>query len=242
MSDFQQKTLDAKVILFDPAHFTSPGEEVFSNQHWQSQNAITGQALGRGTTYFFQLNEQEYVLRHYHRGGLIGKLLDDQYFYTSINNSRAWQEFNLLKHMQTLDLPCPKPIAAMVSKQWGYYQADIILSKIKNAKDLHQILLTQKLSPDTWQTIGQTIAQFHNHQIYHHDLNIHNIMLDKAQQPWLIDFDKCRFRTGEKWKVANLERLERSMQKEKRLNPNYFLDDFSLQFLLEGYNGEKKHK
>ena len=66
-------------MLFDSGHFPVPVPKMFTGQYWKTQNAITGQATGRGTTYFFKHNKNEYVLRHYRRGGLIGKVLSDQY-------------------------------------------------------------------------------------------------------------------------------------------------------------------
>jgi len=222
-------------MLFDDEHFSAPTPKMFTGQYWQTKDAITGHAIGRGTTYFFQHNKNEYVLRHYRRGGLIGKVLSDQYLYTGLQQSRAWQEFKLLQHMQTLELACPTPIAAMLSKSGWYYQADIISTKIPNAEDLHHILLETSLSAELWQKIGQTIAKFHNHQIYHHDLNIHNIMLDAEHGVWLIDFDKCEIRQGNNWKRSNMARLKRSFEKEKRLrNIHWQLADW--QMLMSAYN------
>lgn len=233
--NIQQKTISSQVILFDTEHFAIPAPEIFTSKYWQIKNAITGQAKGRGTTYFFQHNKNEYVLRHYRRGGVIGKVLSDQYLYTSIEKSRAWQEFRLLKLMQTFDLPCPTPIAAMVSKSGLYYQADIISTKIPDAQDLHHILLNKSLTTDVWEKIGQTIAKFHNHQVYHHDLNIHNIMLDSEDGVWLIDFDKCAIKQGDDWKQSNMERLKRSFEKEKRLN-NIQWQLIDWQVLVSAYN------
>ena len=234
MPNIQQKTIDAHVMLFDADHFALI-PKMFTSQYWQTQNAITGQAIGRGTTYFFQHKKNEYVLRHYRRGGLIGKILSVQYLYTGLEKSRAWQEFKLLQHMRTLDLTCPTPVAAMLKKRGLYYQADIISLRIPNAQDLHHILLEKKLSADAWQRIGQTIAKFHNHQIYHHDLNIHNIMLDDEHRVWLIDFDKCEIKQGNSWKKLNITRLKRSFEKERRLrNIHWQLSDW--QILVSTYN------
>ncbi len=241
MTNIQHKTVNSHVMLFDVEHFSAPIPTMFTGQYWQTQDAITGQAEGRGTTYFFQHNENEYVLRHYRRGGLIGKVLSDQYFYTGIEQSRAWQEFKLLQHMQTLELPCPTPIAAMLKKSGVYYQADIISIKIPNAQDLHQFLLEKALTKDVWQKIGQTIAEFHHHQIYHHDLNIHNIMLDAEHGVWLIDFDKCGIKQGHNWKKSNMARLKRSFEKEKRLrNIHWQLSDW--QIIMSAYNGAVEPK
>ena len=235
MAIIQQKTINSHVMLFDEEHFPKPTPKMFTGQYWQTQNAITGQAKGRGTTYFFKHNQNEYVLRHYRRGGLIGKILSDQYLFTSLEQSRAWQEFTLLLHMRTLDLACPTPIAAMLIRNGLYYQADIISAKIPNAQDLHQILLDESLSAAVWQKIGQAIAEFHNQQIYHHDLNIHNIMLDNEQKAWLIDFDKCAVKSGYEWKKANLQRLKRSFEKEQRLHKIHW-QTADWQELLSAYN------
>ncbi|WP_339725784.1 3-deoxy-D-manno-octulosonic acid kinase [uncultured Paraglaciecola sp.] len=235
MAIIQQKTINSHVMLFDKEHFPEPTPEMFTGLYWQAKNAITGQAIGRGITNFFQHRQNEYVLRHYHRGGLIGKVLNDHYLYTGLEQSRPWQEFRLLQHMQTLNLPCPTPIAAILNKNKGFYQADIISTKIPSAQDLHHILLDTNLSTENWKKIGQTIAAFHNHQVYHHDLNIHNIMLDADHNVWLIDFDKCEIKQGNSWKASNMARLKRSFEKEKRLSKiDWQLADW--QMLLSGYN------
>ena len=123
----------------------------------------------------------------------------------------------------------------MLKKTGLYYQADIILKKISSARDLHHILLANSLTTDVWKKIGQTIAKFHHYQIYLHDLNIHNIMLDIENEVWLIDFDKCQIRQGSNWKNSNIARLKRSFEKEKRLHNIYWqLADW--QILISAYN------
>jgi len=235
MATIKQKIINSHVILFDKEHFPEPTPPNFTGQYWQTQNAITGQSKGRGITYFFQHDKNEYVLRHYRRGGLIGKVLSDQYLYTGLEQSRAWQEFRLLQHMQTLGLSSPKPSAAMVTKHGFYYQADIITTRIPYAQDLHYILLEKSIAADVYQKIGHTIAKFHNHQIYHHDLNIHNIMLDAEYGVWLIDFDKCGIKQGNNWKESNIARLKRSFEKEKRLhNIHWQLPNWKI--LMTAYN------
>ena len=120
MSYIQQKSVKSHIMLFNSGHFPVPVPKMFTGQYWKTQNAITGQATGRGTTYFFKHNKNEYVLRHYRRGGLIGKVLSDQYMYTGIEKSRAWREFKLLQQMKNMDLNCPTPIAAMLKKTGLY--------------------------------------------------------------------------------------------------------------------------
>jgi 3-deoxy-D-manno-octulosonic acid kinase len=234
MANIQEKTLGSKIVLFDAEYFPAPDIRMFSGQYWAENKQIIGQAHGRGTTYFFVYQQQEFVLRHYLRGGLIGKVLKDQYWFSGLSRTRPWQEFHLLKYMRAKALPCPIPVAALVAKHGMTYRGDIILSKIPGAQDVFTLLLKASLGADVWQNIGQVIQRFHQHQVYHHDLNIHNIMLDEQSKPWLIDFDKCEIRQGDKWKAANLARLYRSLQKELAAKHIHWCDA-DWQSLRKGY-------
>lgn len=225
-----------ELIWFDSDEFEDVSEKHFRPRYWKKQNAIMGSARGRGTTYFFKHNHRSFVLRHYRRGGLIGKLLTDQYFFTGFSKTRAWREMDLLMRMKELGLPAPIPVAARVQKHFFYYRADLITKKIPAARDAHQHLRKREIGSEAWRRIGATIAQFHHHQIYHHDLNIHNIMLSDKGKVWLIDFDKCEIRTGENWKKANLGRLRRSLNKEKANNFDYHFSEDNWQLLLSGYH------
>ena len=72
--------------LYDRNEIDNFSPEMLSAQYWQEKDAITGSAQGRGTTWFIKYvdsnNSQpkHWVLRHYYRGGLIGKLINDSYF------------------------------------------------------------------------------------------------------------------------------------------------------------------
>lgn len=207
----------------------------FTNDYWQKKQAVTGLAEGRGTTTFFNYANQHMVLRHYLRGGLPGKILTDQYFYTGLGQTRAWKELHLLLQMQELGLPVPTPVAARVRKSGLVYRSDIVLLKIEQAKDVHNILLETPVAEKIWRKIGHTIAHFHRFGIYHHDLNIHNIMIDADEKIWLIDFDKCAIKRGKAWKQHNLQRLLRSLNKESYKNPGYHFSEENWQQLMSGY-------
>ena len=210
--------------------------QMLSSDYWQQKNAITGSAQGRGTTWFVNHQEQQWVLRHYYRGGLIGKLNKDSYIFTSQTSTRAAKEFELLSVMQKWQLPAPKPVAYRVRRQGLFYQADLLSTRITNARDLVAILTDQTIGDDIWFSIGQTIKKFHNRGIYHHDLNAHNILLDHNDQPWLIDFDRGDLRVINKsWQHANLQRLLRSFRKERNKLPHFLWQEKDWQILLKGY-------
>lgn len=181
--------------------------------------------LGRGNTYFFRYQEQDFVFRHYQRGGLLGRVITDSYLYLGLQQTRAWREFDLLARLFAANLPVPEPIAIRIQRRGILYHADLITRRIANSESLSTRLKQQKISPEIWQKIGATIAQMHALNVYHTDLNAHNILIDSSDNIWLIDFDKCYQRQlSQQQKQANLQRLHRSFSKIQA--PFYQPSDF----------------
>ena len=218
--------------------------EMLTSEFWQQRNAVTGSAQGRGTTWFVEFisqkkspqPKQQWVLRHYYRGGLIGKIIKDKYIFTGQKNTRAACEYQLLNTLQKLALPAPEPIAFRVIKQGMFYQADLLSSRIENAQDLVAILSAGEVAEEVWLEVGRVIRRFHDAGIYHHDLNSHNILLDENNKVWLIDFDRGEQRqSSASWQQANMARLLRSFEKEKARLPNFYWEKLNWQLLLEGY-------
>jgi 3-deoxy-D-manno-octulosonic acid kinase len=209
----------------------------FNPEYWKTRQAITGTSKGRNTTWFFTYNNKEYVLRHYYRGGLIGKLVNDCFLGLNVRSSRPALEVSLLDTIAEKGLPAPAPLAAHIEKVAPFtYRADLIMERVSGAEDVFHILLKRRLTEKEWFHIGETIAKFHSHGVYHDDLNIHNVLLDNADQCWLIDFDKGAIRTPDKsWQQQNLDRLLRSLKKEQGLNETFYWKLADWQSLLTGY-------
>ncbi len=202
-------------VWYDELLISDPEKSLFDIEYWQNQDAVVGNATGRGTTWFIQLDTMQAALRHYRRGGLFGKLVKDNYWFSGWETTRSAQEFQLLQTLSEAGVNVPKPIAARAVRTGLTYQADLLSQRIPNAKDLVGILQQQPVSAEMYQKIGQEIAKMHNLGVNHTDLNIHNILLDADQKVWIIDFDKCAQVPGSDWKNANIERLLRSFRKEK---------------------------
>jgi 3-deoxy-D-manno-octulosonic-acid transferase len=185
-----------------------------SNMH----NLATGS--GRGQAHKVEHDGHTWVLRHYRRGGWVARWVHDTYPSGPTAGSRAMQELLLLRHMRSLGLPVPQPVAAHCQRhsKWlgrhSRYRANILIEHIPNTRNVVQCLREGPLAPEAWQAVGQAIAQMHSKQVYHSDLNAHNILLDPAGKVWLVDFDKCGLRPGDGWKADNLARLQRSLRKE----------------------------
>ncbi|MDN3614777.1 3-deoxy-D-manno-octulosonic acid kinase [Vibrio gallaecicus] len=203
-----------QAIWFDEALVKEPIERVFDAEYWHQEGKVIGSAQGRGTTWFIQTELIAAALRHYRRGGLFGKIVKDNYWFTGWERTRSHQEFMLLKRLDEAGVNVPKPLAARALKTGVFYRADLLSEKIANAQDLVAVLEKNSLSSDVYRTIGAQVAQMHAAQVNHTDLNIHNILLDSACKVWIIDFDKCSQQTGDEWKTKNLSRLKRSFIKE----------------------------
>ncbi|WP_258240732.1 lipid IV(A) 3-deoxy-D-manno-octulosonic acid transferase [Pseudidiomarina homiensis] len=187
----------------------------FSADYWRQQGQIKGAATGRSTAWFIASQPTDMLLRHYYRGGLVGKLNKDRFKREPVAVSRAMAEFELLLKLSERGLPVPEPLAARYVKApgWGY-RADILVAVIPTAKDVFKLLGERHLREQEWNTLGQAIRLLHEHRVYHSDLNCHNLMLDEAGKAWIVDFDKCGFREPGDWAQANLARLLRSFNKE----------------------------
>ena len=205
--------------------------------YWRDRDGISGQSTGRSTTYLISDPQGEYVLRHYYRGGAIRHISKDYYCYCGLEKTRIYAEFTLLEQLKAWNLPAPAPIAGRIIREGLVYKADLLMAKIPNAMDVFQQLIKRPLSDTIWQTIGATIAQFHQRGVYHADLNCHNLMLDNHHKIWLIDFDRAKIKPiHTRWTTQNLERLYRSLIKEKNKNPTFYFEDNNWAQLLLGYN------
>ena len=198
---------------------------------------------GRGAVFVREDCTPNIIVRRYRRGGLFGKIISHQYFRNPLDffpskpepSVRMIRELSLLDQMTKLNLPCPKPVAAAIDLHKLSYEGYLLTEYIPDSITLASFLLKQNLSSDRWQSIGSTIRSFHDHQVYHSDLNATNILLDTNQKTYLIDFDKCLVKQGENWKQANLDRLLRSLKKFAANHSQFNFDDHRWQQLTNGY-------
>ena len=224
-------------FLYDAELLPSTHTELFDPRYHRQQRTMQGEALGRGTTFFVRIDKNTCVLRRYQRGGFVARLLTDQYFWTGIEQTRAWREWHLLRQLLDKGLPVPRPVAAHVERMGFYYRADLMTLRLDASKSLTDCLRKKDLLQEQWRNIGRTVRSFHNAGVYHADLNAHNILLTDSGGVYLIDFDKGEIRNQERgWQQANMDRLERSLLKlSTQISPFHF-SKIVWQQLLHGYN------
>ena len=235
MDSTSELKVDGTVIWYDAAVFASMEPRLFEPAWLRGKGSLRGNAQGRNEAYFLHYSGRDMVLRHFRRGGLVGKLNPDRYIRTGVGKGRAMREFTLLAWMRRQGLPVPRPIAARHRPAGLFYRADLITERVPDARPLAEVLQERALPERNWIAIGSVIRQLHELGVHHADLNCRNILLDAREQTWLIDFDKCDRRKPNGWMKRNLARLRRSIEKEKRLQEcfNWVTEDWS--GLLSGY-------
>lgn len=203
---------DGRVIV-DARHAQAFDEAMFDPLYWQRLEAVTDTAGGRGRVLFVAAGEEQWVLRHYHRGGMMTPALGDLYLWTGAARTRSMSEFRLLAALHDEGFPVPRPVAARYNREGIFYRADLITVCIPEARSLAAIATRAMPEEPLWRAIGACIKRFHDAGVFHADLNAHNIVLDARQDVFLVDFDRGRKRQGEAWKRSNLRRLNRSLHK-----------------------------
>jgi 3-deoxy-D-manno-octulosonic acid kinase len=225
-------------ILYDAARLRKPDPAMFTRDYWHARGALEEFAGGRGTVSLLHTAEGDWILRHYRRGGFAARISNDSYWWTGVDETRAFREWRLLAEMRRLDLPVPAPVAARYQRRGLLYGADIITVRIPNAITLARYLEDSALDQNGWERIGRTIARFHRAGVHHADLNANNIML-AAHEVYVLDFDRGRIRARGPWEQNVIARLRRSLDKLRLKQPRMNFEERDWQALLNGLeNGD----
>jgi 3-deoxy-D-manno-octulosonic acid kinase len=200
-------------ILFDATASPQVDADWFVPNYWRERGALRVQAGGRGGVQLIATPAGECVLRHYRRGGMVAALMGDRYLWRGADATRCFAEFRLLAEIARLGLPGPAPMAARYRRHGLFYRADLITRRIVDAQTLAECLAAGKLDAELARETGALVARFHRAGVWHADLNAHNVLVTSSTLH-LIDFDRGRLRVpAEGWRLANLERLHRSLLK-----------------------------
>lgn len=190
------------VEALEPKHFDLAA--------WQASGE-TSPSAGRGSACRIQQGGVDWFLRHYRRGGLIGKLLHDQYLWTGAAKTRVVQEINITHQLEQMGLPAPKVVGGRLLRSGLLYRADLITEALPCESSMADAL--SALTTAQWQAIGRCVGEFHKQGLWHADLNAHNIQL-AGEKVWVIDFDRAQFKAPTTaWQQANIDRLWRSVCK-----------------------------
>jgi 3-deoxy-D-manno-octulosonic acid kinase len=226
-------------MLADPASLgnllESAGEALFDPDYWLKRGELAAVNAGRGAAWFIGVGTNQWVLRHFRRGGYLAKVSRDAYIWSGETSVRAFAEWRLLALLKQRGLPVPQPIAARYRRTGLIYRCDLITKRIADAQPLSAALAEGCIREPVWRAIGAAIARLHGAGVDHADLNAHNILLGGPAGVSVIDFDRGRLRGGGAWMRRNLQRLRRSLDKVSRKLPRERFSAAEWQWLLSGY-------
>ena len=206
--------VNQSIILYDDTLIHDVNDDIFNSANWQNNQTLDENKKGRGSVFFIDLEGKSCALKHYCRGGLLSKLIYDQYLYLGLEETRSFMEWNLLSQMHALSLPVPVPIAARVRQSGLIYQADLLTQVIPNVQSMGDKLRQELMTQDLWKAIGECLSRFHQHGIIHQDLNVENIQINPNGRVFFLDFDKTKFsKSSPQILHANLNRLRKSILK-----------------------------
>jgi 3-deoxy-D-manno-octulosonic acid kinase len=229
------ETLEGGTVIYDAAHRDSLSSEWFNVEYWLEHGARIHSSTGRTPVTMMQHGTESWVLRHYHRGGLMVRLIDDHYLWTGLERSRPFREWRLLSRLTGWNLPAPRPIAACVRRRGLFYRADIITRYLPSTRPLSAYLREEAVQPDHWRRIGNMVRGFHDHGVDHPDLTAHNILIDMDGATHLVDFDRAVIRPLGSWRKRGIARLKRSFRKVA-LETGTRFDQRGWSALLEAYS------
>ena len=232
--EVKRGALAAGAMLYDSSRAGNFAAQWFEPAYWRARGELDGVAQGRAAAHFINSLGKRYVLRHYHRGGLMAHISRDRYGWHNEESTRPFAEWLLTNRLHRAGLPVPAPIGARYLRGGSTYSGDLITERLPTVGSLAECLRTGALSVVTWISIGRCIRRFHDLGVCHADLNAHNVLLSE-EGVYLIDFDRGQLRGPGLWRDGNLVRLRRSLVKVTWGLPAERFGESDWYGLLDGY-------
>ena len=221
--------------IHDAARYPDFQIRCFDQDWWIKEGARAHSITGRGSVLMLDRGDETWVNRHYHRGGLVSRLIYDQYLWTGSEQTRPLREWRLLNTLCGLGLPAPQPVAARAVRSGPFYRADILTVLLPDTEPLSSMLGQVWRDISLWTAIGRMLAGFHRAGCDHPDLTAHNVLVDSARRPVLVDFDNARLKPAGQWAEAGVARFRRSLRKVS-LETGTRFDESAWQAVVAAYS------
>lgn len=175
------------------------------------------------------------VVRTLTHGGAFGRILGPRFLAID----RSLRELEISEHLITQGIPTPELVGLRIARHGVFYSVEVISRMIPDSSDLLTFL---ERSPDDGAAVirhtGALIQAIHNAGVYHADLHVKNVVLDRDQTPWVIDLDKARRFTEmpSLLRYKNTRRFLNSLKKWDGKGRISLPSDWRQSF-MSGYNG-----
>jgi tRNA A-37 threonylcarbamoyl transferase component Bud32 len=178
------------------------------------------------------------VFRRYRRGGLFRWLTRDKLF----GAARPFLELDVVESARAHGVPTVEVLAVRVDRIGPFlYHGEMVTEELEDAPDLVQWLGGEAPRPAARRAIaralGESVARLHLAGVIHPDLHLKNLLVRPGDPPqaFVIDLDRAvRRRSGgglDSDRMANLKRLDRSIQKHNFLGRGRVTRSDRLRFL-----------
>jgi len=142
------------------------------------------------------------VIKYYRRGGLMRYIIKSRYL--KLGQTRSQREFELLHTVRNLSINVPEPIA-YAHRGRLLYQAWLITRQINEPLSLAQLSSNdEKRTRQVMASVIEQIKRLIDNGIWHVDLHPGNVVIDRKDQVFLLDFDKGHVYHGDKNKLQDL--------------------------------------
>jgi 3-deoxy-D-manno-octulosonic acid kinase len=150
---------------------------------------------GRGSVLSLNVSDWgEVVVKNYRRGGFYSKIIDRSYLRSS--NIRSALEFKFLNQVRALGILAPEPLAYAYQGTL-VYRAWLITRKVTSSTNLVDLSLHDQVRANRiTYAAAEIMLKLIKNKIFHIDLHPGNILVDCAEQVYIIDFDKARYFSG----------------------------------------------
>lgn len=155
------------------------------------------------------------VVKHYKRGGLLGRLVKSRYM--KWGKSRSQLEFELLQKAQDLGINAPEPLL-YASRGRLIYRAWLVTREIKTPLSLARLSLDdEKRTRQVMASVIEQISRLIDNRIMHVDLHPGNVVVDRKDRVFLLDFDKGKIYRGNKTRLRAryIKRWQRAVSKHE---------------------------
>lgn len=212
------------------------GEGSPTESLWPGPEALQAEDAaprGRGELLKIPLDRTgcEYALvRHYRRGGLLGRFLGDCYR----GAGRFFEEARVTERARALGVAVPEVLGVRAEKVGcGWYRGDLATRQIPGSLDLADYLAAGRergiwpadpLRGKVVRKLAELLRRMHDAGIVHGDLNVKNLLLRVepdgagagAVQAFVVDLDKARIipSVPARLRAENMLRLYRSLEKQ----------------------------
>lgn len=176
---------------------------------------------GRATVYGIQLGEcGDIVVRRSMRGGALSALNTDLF----LPPTRGLRELVTSVRLRAVGVATPEVVAFLVYPAGAVLRRSDVVTREVRGDDLGSLLekrIDGERRNQALDAAASVIGMLSRAGAHHPDLNLRNVLVDRSESPqaWILDVDRIRFHIpGNPMIVrANLERIERSLQKRRDL-------------------------